>query len=322
MSHFASFDLIILFFVLGAVASWVRSDLEVPEPIAKFLSIFLLLSLGLKGGHEVRIAENLSGFFPVLFVGLASCLAIPLFVFRILKTKLGVANASALAASYGSVSAVTFVTAQGILQNENLPFSGYMVAVMALMEIPAILLAVVFYQKYSDKSSSFKQSLFASIFSAKSVVLLLGGFAIGLSMNQTSWSSISPVVVDCFKGVLAFFLLDLGVVAQKKLREASAFKSTAILTAIAMPILFGSSALVFCHFVGISQGDQVLLAVLVGSASYIAAPAAVRSAMPSANPSLYLALPLALTFPMNLIFGIPFYIELSSYLQRLSIFAS
>lgn len=315
MSHLASFDLIILFFILGAFASWFRSDLEVPEQVAKFLSIFLLLSLGLKGGHEVRVAESLSGFFPSLLVGIASCLAIPALVYWFLKNRLGTPNAAALAASYGSVSAVTFITAQSILENKGISFSGYMVAIMAIMEIPAILIGVFFYQRYSKKNVQNKFLLFVSIFSTKSVVLLIGGFLIGLAMNETSWKGISPVVQGCFKGFLAFFLLDLGVLAQRQLREAWRFKSIASVVAFIFPICFGSLALLVGHFFGLSVGDQILTAVLVGSASYIAAPATVRSTMPEANPSLYLALPLALTFPMNLLFGIPFYISLIDLLS-------
>ncbi len=316
MSHLANLDLIILFFVLGAFASWIKSDLAISESVAKFLSIFLLLSLGLKGGHEVRFAENLDGFFPALSIGLSSCLILPVILFILLKNKFGVANASALAASYGSVSAVTFVTAQGILENEGLAFSGFMVAIMALMEIPAILVAVYFYQKFSDKNSEQTRSILKSIFSAKSVVLLLGGFIIGLSMNQNSWKGIAPVVQGSFKGVLAFFLLDLGFIAQKQLKEAWKFKSIALVVAVFLPLLFGLIALIISFWVGISQADQILMAVLAGSASYIAAPAAIRSSIREANPALYLALPLALTFPMNLIFGIPLYIEVSHWLLR------
>lgn len=312
MSHLTQFDLIILFFILGAFASWIKSDLEVPEAVSKFLSIFLLLSLGLKGGHEVRVAENLAGFFPSLSIGLASCLLLPMILFWVLRSKLGAANAAALSASYGSVSAVTFVTAQGLLENEGIAFIGYMVAVMALMEIPAILIGIYYYQEFSNKASSSSRSILKSILSTKSVVLLLGGFIIGLAMNQSSWGSISPVVQGSFKGVLAFFLLDLGFIAQKQLKEAWTFKSIAIPIAILSPLLFGAITLLLASWVGISQGDQILIAVLVGSASYIAAPAAVRSSIPEANPSLYLALPLALTFPMNLIFGIPFYTDLSN----------
>lgn len=309
MSHLANFDLIILFFILGAFASWIKSDLEIPDSIAKFLSIFLLLSLGLKGGHEVRFAESLTGLIPALSLGLASCFAIPLAMFFLIKKRLGIANAAAIAASYGSVSAVTFITAQGILDNKGIAFSGYMVAVMALMEIPAILMAVYLYQRLSKDSES-RRSIFISIFSAKSVVLLLGGFVIGLLMNEKSWTSIAPVVQGAFKGVLAFFLLDLGFVAQKQLREAWKHKSVVLPIAVLFPLFFGVTTLIIGHFLGISKGDLILLATLVGSASYIAAPAAIKSSIPSANPSLYLALPLALTFPMNLVFGIPFYIEI------------
>ncbi len=314
MSHLASFDLIILFFILGALASWFRSDLEIPEQISKFLSIFLLLSLGLKGGHEVRIAEDLSGFAPSLSIGLASCLALPVVLFFALKKRLGVPNAAALAASYGSVSAVTFITAQSILENESITSSGYMVAIMALMEIPAILIGIYFYQRSTANRQSGNRSLWLSIFSIKSVVLLMGGFVIGFLMNDASWKGIAPVVQGSFKGVLAFFLLDLGIVAQKQLREAWKFKSFAVLIAFGVPLLFGTAALIAGLLIGLPHGDRILTAVLVGSASYIAAPATVRTTMPEANPSLYLALPLALTFPMNLLFGIPFYIEISQWL--------
>lgn len=314
MGNLANLDLIILFFVLGVFASWIKSDLEVPTGVSKFLSIFLLLSLGLKGGHEVRIAQNLEGFFPVLLIGFVSCLIIPTVLFFLFKKKMGISNAAAMAASYGSVSAVTFVTAQSLLENEGLASSGFMVAIMALMEIPAILLGVYFYSKFTQKSDENQLRVLKSIFSAKSVVLLLGGFIIGLAMNLNSWSGIAPVVQGCFKGVLAFFLLDLGCVAQKQLKEAWRFKYLALPVAMLFPLLFGSLSLLVSHWLGLPEGDQILTAVLVGSASYIAAPAAIRSSIPEANPSLYLALPLALTFPMNLAIGIPFYIALSKLL--------
>jgi hypothetical protein len=314
MSHFANFDLIILFFVLGAIASWSRSDLEVPDSVSKFLSIFLLLSLGLKGGHEVRVANDLFGFFPSLSLGLASCLAFPLAMFFLLKSRLGAANASALSASYGSVSAVTFITAQSILENKGIATSGHLVAVMALMEIPAILIGVFLYEKFRGSNANSNRSIIKSILSTKSFVLLIGGFVIGLSMNQGSWASITPVIHGSFKGVLAFFLLDLGIVAQKQLREAWKFKKFVLPVAVMLPLLFGNLSLLAGALLGLSQGDQIIMAVLAGSASYIAAPATVRASIPDANPGLYLALPLAITFPMNLILGIPFYIDVSQWL--------
>lgn len=310
-----SLDLVILFFVLGVVASWMGSDLQIPESVSKFLSIFLLLSLGLKGGHEVRVATDLGGFGPALGLGLALCFVIPTVLFFVLRPKIGRANAAALGASYGSVSAVTFITAESYLQTQEIKSSGFMVAVMALMEIPAILFSVYLYMR-SKKSLILvsQSSLIRSILTTKSAVLLVGGLLIGFSMNEFSWKGISFFVVNCFKGVLAFFLLDLGLMAQKQMRQILKFKLASFFVALVSPLVFGSITLVIGHFFGLERGDQVLLSVLVGSASYIAAPAAVRTAIPSANPSLYLALPLALTFPMNVFFGIPLYLQMSTML--------
>ncbi len=311
----ANFDLIILFFILGAFASWIRSDLAVPDSVSKFLSIFLLLSLGLKGGHEVRIANDLIGFAPSLLIGLASCLLIPLTMFFIFKNQLGVANASALAASYGSVSAVTFITAKSILLNEGIPSSGYLVAIMALMEIPAILIAVFLFERFKSSGRITNSSIIKSILTTKSFVLLIGGFLIGFAMNQLSWNGIAPVIQGAFKGVLAFFLLDLGIVAQKQIREAWKFKKYVTIVGIFLPLFFGTLSLLVCSLVGLSRGDQIIMAILAGSASYIAAPATIKASIPEANSGLYLALPLAMTFPMNLILGIPLYIEISLWLQ-------
>lgn len=314
IGQLANIDLVILFFFLGMIGSWARSDLEIPEPVSKFLSIFLLLSLGLKGGHEVRATENLSGFGFTLAIGLLACLVIPLYLFHWLKRNIGPANAAALAASYGSVSAVTFIAAQGYLTNEGTLFSGYMVAVMALMEMPAIIVALLVYREANGAATA-KGGLDWSVFSAKSVVLLGGGFLIGLLMNEPSWNSIAPVVKDSFKGFLAFFLLDLGVQAYRQLHRAWQFKWRALLLGIGLPLLHGSLTLLVARLIGINPGDSILIASLVGSASYIAAPAAVRQSIPDANPGLYVSLPLALTFPMNVLFGIPLYIEIGKLLN-------
>jgi hypothetical protein len=304
-------DLSILFFFLGAMAAWFKSDLDIPEQIGKFLSLFLLLALGLKGGHEVRIAEDLTGFAPVLAVGIFSCLVIPVYMFYWLRIRLSLANAAALAASYGSVSAVTYVTALGYLQSHGIPTSGYMVAVMALMEIPAIIVALALFQSNSPTSEGQALLQRKSLLTTKSVFLLLGGFVIGFLMNAPTWLSLKPVVQDSFKGVLAFFLIDLGLTAQKQLKYAWAHRKRAMLIACILPLIHGSCALLLAYVFGASQGNQVLIAVLAGSASYIAAPAAIRMAIPEANPSLYISLPLAFTFPMNVLLGIPFYIWLS-----------
>jgi hypothetical protein len=307
----SSLDPIVLFFVLGVLASWFKSDLEIPDQVSKSLSIFLLLSLGLKGGHQVREAEALLSFLPTLAVGFGSCLLLPVGLFFLLRPRLGAHDAAALAASYGSVSAVTFIAAESVIKNLDISSSGYMVAVMALMEIPAIIVALSIYQKSSSKNKN-SRSIWLHILSMKSVILLIGGFLIGLTMNTQSWLSIAPVVQGGFKGVLAFFLLDLGILAQKQLQYAWRNKWIGLVIAFVIPVFFGVLSLLAAAYMGLPQGDQILLAVLAGSASYIAAPAAVRTAIPEASPSLYLALPLALTFPMNLLFGIPLYIHLSS----------
>lgn len=283
-------------------------------PASKFLSVFLLLSLGLKGGHEVAMAIDLSGFYLVSLIGLMSCVLIPYYLFPLLKKRIGAPNAAALAACYGSVSAVTLIAAQEFLKIRGIEFSGYMVALMALMEIPAILIALSLYRRLSRESVD--QGSAPSLLAAKSVVLLLGGFLIGLAMNETSWSGIAPVVQGNFKGVLAFFLLDLGLSAQKQLGAAWKFKGMAIITSFLLPLLHGSIVLLVAHWAHVPQGDQIILAVLAGSASYIAAPAAIRASIPSANPSLFVALPLAMTFPMNVLVGIPIYHWLSSMLMK------
>ena len=306
---------IILFFALGIFAALVKSDLEIPDQISKALSIFLLLSIGLKGGYQLGLSDNLSGFFPLITIGLGSCLVIPIIYFFLLKNQLGQNNAGALAACYGSVSAVTFITAQSVLDSQSIQYSGYMVATMALMEIPAIIVGIYLYQKFSIAEKNGNNFLlFKSIMTSKSVVLLIGGFIIGLTMDSASWAGISTLIQGSFKGILCFFLLDLGMLAQRQLKDILQHKISILVVAVVMPIIFGSAAFVVGHYVGLSSGNLILLSVLVGSASYIAAPAAVKSSIPSANPSLFLGLPLALTFPMNLLFGIPYYIYLTQLL--------
>lgn len=292
-----------------------KSDLEIPDQISKALSIFLLLSIGLKGGYQLGLSDNLSGFFPLITIGLGSCLVIPIIYFFLLKNQLGQNNAGALAACYGSVSAVTFITAQSVLDSQSIQYSGYMVATMALMEIPAIIVGIYLYQKFSKAEKNGNNFLlFKSIMTSKSVVLLIGGFIIGLTMDSASWAGISTLIQGSFKGILCFFLLDLGMLAQRQLKDILQHKISILVVAVVMPIIFGSAAFVVGHYVGLSSGNLILLSVLVGSASYIAAPAAVKSSIPSANPSLFLGLPLALTFPMNLLFGIPYYIYLTQLL--------
>lgn len=315
MNSILEIDLIILFFFLGAIASWIKSDLEIPEPISKFLSIFLLLALGLKGGYQVRSSDELTGFGPIFVIGLATCFLIPTYMYHLLKKRISMSNAAALAACYGSVSAVTFITAQGYLQDSKIESSGFMVAIMALMEIPAIVTALYYYRRDKNENSISTTKTLLNIFATKSVVLLIGGFLIGLMMNESSWKEISPVVQHAFKGVLVFFLLDLGVLAQRRFHEAWEFKKLAGLVSLILPLIHGTAALLLAELAEVQTGNQILIAVLAGSASYIAAPAAIKMAAPDANTSLYVSLPLAMTFPMNVAVGIPYYMWLASLLN-------
>jgi hypothetical protein len=316
MNSLFQIDMIILFFVLGAVAAWLRSDLDFPQPVSKFLAIFLLISLGLKGGHEVSTAESLDGIGAALAIGIAACVVIPFYMFFLFKKRLGEANAAALASCYGSVSAVTFVAAKDFLVSQGVVYSGYFVAITALMEIPAIVIGLRLYSKAAPltlKADDTERSL-PNVFVAKSVVLLFGGFLIGMCLQEHTWNSIKPVVHDSFHGFLAFFLLDLGLQAQRHFRSAWQQKGLALLVATILPLIHGAVAVILGHYFGLQVGDQVLLGALVGSASYIAAPTAIHSSLPQANPSLYVALPLAITFPLNVVVSIPLYFALAKFL--------
>lgn len=313
-------DPIILFFILGLLASWFRSDLEIPPSLSKMFSIYLLLSLGLKGGYEVSTAKDLSEFYVIALIGILSCILICYYFFIGFKSILGSANASALAACYGSVSAITFITAQNYLDNHGVAYSGFMVAVMAIMEIPAIILALYLYKKNPSTDLVLKASKATSVFASKSVILLLGGFLIGMALNESSWNSVAPVVQGAFKGVLIFFLLDLGLAAQKQMRDFWKHKVSGLVIACLLPLLNGCVVLILAQWINVGNGNKILLAVLAGSASYIAAPAAIRSSIVDANPSLYVSLPLAITFSMNVMFGIPFYVLLSKLLNRSNLF--
>jgi uncharacterized protein len=307
----AQMDLISLFFLLGIIAGVARSDLKFSEGVSGFLSIFLLLSLGLKGGYEVQNSADVQSLIAALGLGFISCLFIPKVIFVLFRKKMSIANAAALAAGYGSVSAVTFVTAQSYLSAQGVSFSGHMVAVMAFMEIPAIVVAL--FLVMSQQSEVTSRGALRRAVTGKSVFLLLGGFALGMVLNESTWISLKPIFSDSFKGILALFLIDLGMAAQKQFREVYQSFTRALCVGLLLPLTFGTLGLLFAHQMHLSQGDSVLMAVLIGSASYIAAPAAIRASLPHANPALYIALPLGLTFPFNIFLGIPYYFTLAQW---------
>jgi hypothetical protein len=305
----------LLFFVLGIIAVYVKSDLEIPENTSKFISLYLLFSIGFKGGQElahshftVEILWSIA--FGILIAGL-----IPLYTFFILKRKFSIENSGAIAAAYGSVSAVTFVTAISFLEIQNYTFSGHMVAVMALMEAPAIIIGVILIRLFSKEEVQ-KTKMITIIkhsFTNGSVLLILGSLVIGFLASEQQALGIKPFTTDIFKGFLALFLLDMGIVSGRKLNDF--FKSGwfSVFFAIVFPLINGCIVAFLSQFVTEDIGNRFIFAVLAASASYIAVPAAMKIAVPKANPGIFLPMALAVTFPFNITFGMPIYFSIVLY---------
>jgi hypothetical protein len=298
----------LLFFILGIVAVKLKSDLEIPPNSSKFISLYLLFSIGFKGGQELAHSEfTLEIVWSVLF-GVVIALIIPIYSFFILRRKFNVFDAGAIAAAYGSVSAVTFVTAASFLEIQHMTFSGHMVAVMALMEAPAIIVGVILIRMF-DKKKETNTSLISLIkhsFTNGSVLLILGSLVIGLLASEEQAMGIKPFTNDLFKGFLAIFLLDMGIVSGKKLGD---FVKSGWF-AVFFPLINGCVVALCSQIVTDDIGNRFMLAVLAASASYIAVPAAMKIAVPKANPGLFLPMTLAVTFPLNITIGMPIYLTL------------
>ncbi|HEY9749501.1 MAG TPA: sodium-dependent bicarbonate transport family permease [Allocoleopsis sp.] len=301
----------VLFFFLGMTAIFVKSDLEIPPPIPKLFSLYLLFAIGFKGGVELsKSGLNQEVFLTILAAMLMAC-AVPIYTFFILKVKLDAYNAAAIAATYGSISAVTFITASSFLQQLGIEFDGYMVAALALMESPAIIVGLIlvnlFTREQKERDFSWAEVL-REAFLNGSVFLLVGSLIIGFLTGERGWKVLSPFTQDMFYGVLTFFLLDMGLVAAKRIKDLEKTGPFLISFAILIPILNAGIGLALAKFIGMPPGDALLFSVLCASASYIAVPAAMRLTVPEANPSLYISTALAVTFPFNIIFGIPLYL--------------
>ncbi|MCE9634109.1 MAG: sodium-dependent bicarbonate transport family permease [Planctomycetes bacterium] len=301
----------ILFFALGMVATFVRSDLEIPQPVSRALSLYLLFAIGMHGGAELAAAGlSVAALAPLAFGAVASAV-LPLLSFAALRRKLASADAAAVAATYGSVSVVTFITACSFLEDRGTAWSGHMVAAMALMESPAILVGVLLARRAGAAddgrpASSIRAVLHESFLNGP-VLLLVGSLAIGVLAGEKGWKSVEPFAHAPFKGVLCLFLLDMGLVAARRigsLRESGVFLTA---YAVVAPLVHAGIGIAAARALGMAPGDALLLAVLLASASYIAVPAALRIALPAANPSVYVPMALALTFPFNITFGIPLY---------------
>ena len=300
---------VILFFVLGAAAAFARSDLSVPEALAKGMSLYLMAAIGLKGGVQVAESGFTSDMLAAACAGLALSFLIPLPAFLALRTygRLNAVNAAAVAAHYGSVSVVTFVTGAEVLTSGGLPPAGYMVAVLALMETPAIVVGLWLARRGGGAAEQSRSDLLHETLLNGSVVLLTGSFLIGLVAGKDGFAPIAPVFDTAFRGVLCLFLLDMGLVAARRLREARALTARLAGLAVLFPLVNGTVGVVFAAAIGLDSGSAAALGILAASASYIAVPAAMRLALPQADPGLYLAMSLAVTFPFNIVVGIPFY---------------
>lgn len=300
----------LLFFLLGVVATIIKSDLEIPPQISKFLSLYLLFSIGFKGGMELSHSGLTQEVVVTLGIAIVMAMVVPFYSYFILRRKLDVYNAGAIAATYGSVSAVTFITASTFLQDKGIDFGGHMVAGMALMESPAIIIGVILIRRFSDDAEHEHHKISHIIreaFSNGSVLMILGSLLIGIVADSKQAEGIKPFTSDIFKGFLAVFLLDMGMLAAKRFKS---FRGAGwFLTAfgIVIPVINAIITICIAHAFQLPQGDAFLLAILVSSASYIAVPAALRLAVPQADPGMYIPMALAVTFPFNIVVGIPLY---------------
>lgn len=302
----------LLFFILGIIAVYIKSDLEIPPNSSKFISLYLLFSIGFNGGRELAHSEFSMEIIWVLLFGVVSSILIPLYTFFILKRKLSTENAGAIAAAYGSISAVTFVTAVSFLELQQVPYSGHMVALMALMEAPAIVVGVVLIIIYGKKTAASPKigSIVGHSFANGSVLMILGSLVIGFLASESQAQDITPFTTDIFKGFLALFLLDMGIVSGRKLGDFLKNGWFTTLFAVIIPVINGLAIAWLSQFVTESIGDRFMLAILCASASYIAVPAAMKMAVPKANPGLYLPMALAVTFPFNITLGFPIYMSI------------
>lgn len=309
---------VILFFVLGAFAAFARSDLAIPESIAKGMSLYLMAAIGLKGGVEVSAGGYSHQMAIVAAAGVAFSFLIPIPAFSLLRRLGGLdsVNAGAVAAHYGSVSVVTFVTGLEVLRNSGMQPAGYMVAVLALMETPAIVSGLLLARRGAAQTSDLgdRSELWRETLLNGSVVLLVGSFLIGLVVGKSGFAPIAPFFEGGFRGVLCLFLLDMGLVAARRLRAAKALTPRLAALAIVIPLMNGMAGSLAAFALGLDPGTAAAFAILTASASYIAVPAAMRLALPQADPGLYLAMSLAVTFPFNIAVGIALYAAIARFL--------
>lgn len=305
----------VLAFVLGALATLVRSDLRIPDQLYTALSIYLLLAIGLRGGVELSRTPFGTFWQPALLT-LAFGVLVPCWTYAILRGlgRFDVANAAALAAHYGSVSAVTFSASLTFAETVKAPYEGFMPTLVAFLEVPAIVVALLIARTRLGGGGSMRTVLH-ELLTGRSILLLAGGLIIGLLSGEAGYHSVAPLFTDLFKGALVLFLLEMGIVAGGRFRDLRTAGLFLVGFGILMPIVHATLAIWLGGLVGLSLGGSFILGVLVASASYIAAPAAVRIALPQANPGYYLTATLAITFPFNLAIGLPLYYAIAQRLH-------
>lgn len=310
---------VVLCFALGALAAALRSDLAMPEAVAKGIVIYLMLAIGMKGGTAMAESGGI-GAAPAILVAVGISFLLPVLGYGLLRSfaKTPVADAAAIAAHYGSVSVVTFVTAQQFLTDRGISSEPYLVAMLAAMETPAIVTGLLLARfggvgRDGGRSGTAGHIVREVLLNA-SVVLLIGGFVIGWLSGPVAMSKVKPLMVDLFNGLLCLFLLDMGLIAVRQLRSVSDVRPMLMVFAIVMPLIGAACGLAAGLLVGLGAGGTALFATLCASASYIAVPAAMRLALPEARPSIYVTLSLGITFPFNVVFGIPLYYALAEQL--------
>ncbi len=317
----------VLAFGLGIVATLVRSDLKIPEPLYAAMTIYLLFAIGLKGGAKLD-GVSFSAFAQPAMAALLLCLAIPLWSFALLRRwgRLNRTDAAAVAAHYGSVSVVTFGAGVAYLDTQGVSHEGFLPALLALMEVPGILVALLLARMATTAAAPAPAlgivhttswdagQMIRELLASKGILLLIGGMVIGLVSGPSGYAQVGPLFDAPFRGVLTLFLLELGLVAGRRLADAKSAGGFLVGFAVIMPVLHGLLGVWLGREVGLSVGGATILGTLAASASYIAAPAAVRIALPEANPALYLTSSLALTFPFNLVIGIPLYLSFAQWL--------
>ncbi len=301
----------VLFFMLGFIAILLNSNLSIPDSVVKFVSLYLMLSIGFKGGISLFHSTLFGDGILIIGIIIAMSAIVPIYSYFLLKKQLGVADAAAIGATYGSNSTLTYITAAGFLTSINIPYQGYMTVALVVMETPAIIFAVVMAQlSMKGKGRKSTKSVICESLTDGTLLVLVGSMVIGyiLAAMGTEKSPLSAFIGgDMFTGMLVFFLLYMGTLVGKKVKAIESFPMILVLFAIIAPVINGITAILISKLFGFAHGDALLLTILCASASYIVAPAILKDTLPEANPAKYLTMSMGITFPLNIIFGIPIY---------------